>query len=46
MLGGRSQHQQMIHSQEGKTGRLIQLGEPEPLQGELVYACPELWHQR
>jgi hypothetical protein len=33
VLGVRSQHGQVIHTKEGDTGRLIQLGEAESLKG-------------
>lgn len=32
MLGGRSQDRQVIHTQEGKIGSLVQLGGAKPLE--------------
>ena len=34
MLGGRSQDRQVIHTQEGKIGSLVQLGGAKPLERE------------
>lgn len=45
LLGGRSQHTQVIYIQDKGIGSLVQLGESKSLDGVLIYAFPGIQHQ-